>query len=118
MNSATNIRHEPIREMQYQLLRQEFWTAGTRQGLRTKIQQFNGQTSHYGPAMAMVFRGLIRDERAEGTVGVIALSSFHTEPDPSNPSITRVFQTITAAPALRNTSQEVRVFQKYPAGLL
>ena len=89
MNLATNIRHEPIREMQYQLLRQEFWTAGTQQGLRTKIQQSNGQTSHYGPAIVMVFRGLIRDEWAEGTAGVIALSSSHT--DPLDPSITRVF---------------------------
>ena len=117
VNSATNIRHEPIREMQYQLLRQEFWTADTQQGLRTKIEQSNDQTSHYGPAMAAVFDGLILGEQAEETAEVITPSSFHIEPDPLDRSINWIFQTFTAAPALRNMSQEVRVFRKFSAGL-
>jgi hypothetical protein len=116
--NLTGTRHEPIREMQHQLLRREFWTADIRQSLRTKIEQSNGQTSHYGPAMAAVFRGLIRGERAEGIAGVTTRSNFHSEPDPSDPDITWGFNTITAAPALRNISQEVRVFRKFPEGLL
>lgn len=114
-NLATDIRHEPIREMQYQLLRREFWTADTQQDLRKKIEQFGGQTSHYGSTIAAVFRDLVQGGRAEGTAGVISQSSFHTEPDPSNPSITLKFKTITTAPALRNMSQEVCI-PKIPHG--
>lgn len=104
--------------MQYQLLRQEFWSVDTQQGLRTKIEQSNGQASHYGPAMATVFRGLIQGEWAGGIARAIAWSNLHTDTDPSDPNIMCKFGTITAAPAYRDMSQEVRVFRKFPAGLL
>jgi hypothetical protein len=110
MNLGTDTRHEPIREMQYRLLRQEFWTADIRQGLRTKIEQSNSQTSHYGPAMAAVFRGLIQGERSEKISEAITQPTFYLETDPSNPRITNVFEIITATPPFRNMSQEVRVF--------
>lgn len=118
MKLAINIRHEEIREMQYQLLRQEFWTADTQQSLRAKIEQSNGQTSHYGPAMAVMFRDLIRGGGAKRTAEAITPSSFHAEPDPDDSRTIWIFQTTTATPALRNMSQEVRVFRKFPAGLL
>lgn len=103
--------------MQYKLLRQEFWTADTQQSLRTKLEQYNGQAPHYGPAMAVVFQDIIQGERTEGTRD-ITRSNFQTEPDLSNPGTALAFETTTTAPAHRNMSQEVRVFRKFPAGLL
>ncbi|KAF9648608.1 hypothetical protein BDM02DRAFT_3115233 [Thelephora ganbajun] len=91
--------------MQYQLLQQEFWTADTQRVLRTKIEQCNGQTSHYGPAMTTVFRSLTRGKRPERPAGAIVQSVFHTEPEGYS-GIMLVFQTITTASAHRNMSQE------------
>lgn len=103
--------------MQHRLLRQEFWTADTRQSLREKIEQSNGQTSHYGPAMVAVFRGLIAGEQAEGTARATNQSSFHTETEPFSGIILN-YKTITTARTFRNTSQEVSASRKLPTGVL
>lgn len=125
MNLATDIRHEQIREMQCRLLREEFWSADTRKGLRTKIEQSDGQISHYGPAIVMVFRGLAQSKQTEEELEVIdkssfytGESSFYTERDETNRNVILTYQTITTAPDLRNTSQEVCVSQTPPPDLL
>lgn len=118
INSATEVRHEPIREMQYRLLQQEFWTADIQRRLRTNIEQSSGRNSHCGSAMVAVFHGLTGGNRTEGPAGVPRRSIFHTEPEPSNPNTTLFYGTITTAPAHRNTSQEVCASRNFHPGLL
>lgn len=101
-------RHEAIREMQCQLLRQELWTAETQHALRMKIEELsNGQAAYCGSAMTAVFRGLAQGNRVEGLARTTGLSTFHTGPDPTDSSITVAFQTITTAPVHSDTSREV-----------
>ena len=116
MLNAKISRHEAIREMQYRLLRQEFWAADIQQGLRKKIEESDGQTTHYGSAMAAVFRGLTRAEGGGGPAEATRRSTFHTEPEPANLNIILAFQTITTAPAHRGASQEVCISsQDFPS---
>lgn len=82
------------------------------------MEEFNGQATHYGPAIVTVFRGLTQAKNAEGPAEAIGRSTFHTEPALSNQGITPAFQTISTALAHRNTSQEVCVSRwNFPLGL-